>query len=133
MMARVWISLGLAGLLAAATSAQAADITRTTDAGKPVMVTRHVTLDAGCGGTIPQIDVSQPPAHGTVDVRPQRFVLTGAFAGRTDCVGREVDGGAVWYTPAAGFHGSDSFVSTTRYAGARRSTTTTDNVQITVK
>lgn len=121
--------IGASGLLLGSVAARAGDFTRTTEAGTAVLVTHHAALDEGCGGSIPPIQVTQAPAHGTVDVRPARFVMKGAFAGRTDCNGREVDGAAVWYTPAAGYHGSDGFALSIHHGRKNYA----DSVRITVK
>ena len=113
----------------------AAEVQIVTQAGKPVIVRRHVDLAPGCDAAMPQIAITQPPMHGTAEVKPNRFVLSEAFLGaRTkECGGREVDGAAIWYTPAAGYHGADAIAWTTTYRGGHRSATGTHTAHITVQ
>ena len=119
--------LGLALLLASLAGAGAAlaedapTIVRTTPAGQPVKLRNHA-LSAACTGEPPTISFSQKPAHGTVDIRPERFIFgKGYVSGVTkSCEGQPVDGIALWYTPAAGFHGVDQIGWTADFGGKRR-------------
>jgi hypothetical protein len=109
----------LLALLAVPAVADAPTILRTTPAGTPVRVRRHVELSSGCVGSAPTITFSVKPAHGTVDIRPDRFVFgKGYVSGAMKaCEGQQVDGIAIWYTPAAGFHGVDQIAWTAGFAG----------------
>jgi hypothetical protein len=111
----------LAGTMLASTGAALADgppIAKTTPAGQPVEVRKEATFvsKGTCEGKIPTIDFSPAPAHGKIDIRPARvFISAGSSATHRDCEGREIDGGAIWYIPAAGFHGVDTFSYTVNY------------------
>jgi hypothetical protein len=68
----------------------------------------------------PNISFNTKPAHGTVDIKPDRFIMgKGYNTGPTEaCAGQMVDGVALWYTPAAGFHGVDQFSWTAEISAA---------------
>jgi hypothetical protein len=110
------LALSFTGLAWAET---APAINLTTAAGKPVKLRNHVKLDNSCTGSQPDISFSQNPAHGTVDIRPDRFVFgKGYVSGELKaCEGKQVDGVAIWYTPAAGFHGTDQISWTANFGG----------------
>ena len=103
--------------------AQNAEILKTTPAGQPVKIRNHVKLSPGCGGGAPEIDFAPSPAHGTIAIRPDRFVLTKGWVSGSllECEGREVDGVAIWYTPQPGFHGVEQLAWTVSYGGGSRS------------
>ncbi len=124
-MKATFVALAIA-LLAGTTAAWAeeAPIAKTTAAGQSVKVRNHVKLNAGCAGTTPNISFNTKPAHGTVDIKPDRFIMgKGYNTGPTEaCAGQMVDGVALWYTPAAGFHGVDQFSWTADFGGNGRHT-----------
>ena len=123
-------------LLAGASAAAAETLHRATAAGQPVMIRRHVNFLSGCAGVIPTITFTTPPAHGAVEVRPDHFFFPKGFAGSPfkDCEGREVDGGAIWYTPAAGFHGVDNFTWTVDFGrGGKNHRMDTHSAEVTVQ
>jgi hypothetical protein len=132
---------GLAVLMALALAsggalAQSAPIQKTTPAGQPVKIRNHVKLSPGCGGSSPEIDFSPGPAHGKVEVKPDRFVFGKGYVsgGLRECEGREVDGVAIWYTPAPGFHGVDQFTWSASFGGGSRShRVDTYSAQVTVQ
>jgi hypothetical protein len=123
---RQWIgSAVLLALLVGSGSALAenAVILKTTEAGQPVKIRNHVKLSSGCGGGAPEIDFTPNPAHGTISIRPDRFMLTKGWVSGTlmECEGRDVDGVAIWYTPQPGFHGVEQLAWTVSYGGGSRS------------
>lgn len=111
-------------LLAGTTVARAEEtaIAKTTAAGQPVKVRNHVKIGNGCAGAPPNISFNTKPAHGSVEIKPDRFVLGKGYGlGNAEtCAGQQVDGVALWYTPAAGFHGVDQFSWTTDFGGNGR-------------
>jgi len=101
----------LAGVLGVAVPASANDIAVSTGAGKEVRVTTRTMLsETGCQGSYRQVDLGQPPTHGSVAIRPGRFVFKTDNPKFVACNGTEMDGTIVFYTPAAGFAGTDNFV-----------------------
>jgi hypothetical protein len=128
--AKLLLGVLLAGTLLAGT-ALAADLTATTQAGQEVVVARHAVLSRSCAVSTPSIDVTQQPAHGKVEIRPNHYLVK--TADNPSCVGREIDGTAVVYIPAAGFTGTDSFVFTTRYGNSARAKLISETATITVK
>jgi len=107
------------GLGSAAWAAEPEQLLRTTSAGQPVKIRDH-GLTLGCEGVPPVITFTQQPAHGSVDIRPSRFVFAkGYVTGTTKtCEGQNVDGIAIWYTPAAGFHGVDQIAWLADFGGS---------------
>ncbi len=122
----------LAGPVAA--MADAPTILKTTPAGTPVKVRNHVELSSGCVGSAPNISFSVKPAHGTIDIRPDRFVFGKGYVSGVmkACEGQQVDGIALWYTPAAGFHGIDQMTWTASFSG-RSHRADTYSAQVTVQ
>jgi hypothetical protein len=103
----------------AALAQEAPSIQRTTPAGQAVKIRNQVKLTQSCAGSAPTISFSQNPAHGTIEIKPDRYVfgkgkVTGAMRA---CEGQQVDGVAIWYTPAAGFHGVDKMAWTADFGG----------------
>lgn len=113
--------LALALLLALAGGAAWADatkpITLTIPAGQRTKLRNHVKLDKSCDGSAPDITFSQQPAHGTVEITADSFVFgKGYVAGALRaCEGQTVNGIAIWYTPAPGFHGTDTIAWTASF------------------
>jgi hypothetical protein len=113
-------------------------IVKTTPAGQAVKVRDHAPAfsGGGCSGIPPTITFDPKPAHGTVDIRPDKFVFgKGYVSGATKaCEGQMVDGIAIWYTPAAGFKGVDQFGWTADFGGkSSRRRVDTHSAQITVQ
>jgi len=117
------VALAIA-LLAGTTAGMAEEtpIAKTTAAGQPVKLRNHVKLTAGCAGSSPNITFNTKPAHGTVDIKPDRFIMgKGYNTGSLEaCAGQMVDGIALWYTPAAGYHGTDQISWTANFGGSSR-------------
>jgi hypothetical protein len=81
---------------------------RTTDAGHEVRISAYVQYSNNCTSAgDPHIEVKGKPAHGSVTVRSASIVVTRSRSG--NCLGYTLPGLEVWYTPEAGFQGSDRF------------------------
>jgi hypothetical protein len=81
---------------------------RTTDAGRAVRISGYVQYSVKCTSTgDPHVEVAAKPAHGTVTIRSASIVVTRSRSG--NCLGYSLPGVEVWYTPEAGFQGSDRF------------------------
>jgi hypothetical protein len=137
MMQKLGVPLVLV-LLAGASVALADDVPpihKATPAGQAVKLRNHVKLTSTCAGSEPTISFSQKPAHGTVDVRPDRFTFgEGYVSGALKaCEGRQVDGIAIWYTPAAGFHGVDQISWTADFGGSKNRRVDNYSAQVTVQ
>jgi hypothetical protein len=134
-MRRVTVSAAALALCLTATAWADGEISRTTPAGKEVLVRDHTEVTTSCTGSMPVIDITHPPAHGKVDVRPAHFVFRAGsgYAAVKSCEGRDVDGGGVWYTPQAGFKGVDDFSYTVDHGAGKHRQTDTWNAHITVQ
>ena len=77
------------------------------------------------------VRVTVPPQHGTVDVRSGPVHTTFVAANpRSVCNSRTVQGKQIWYGPAAGYSGPDTFAAETIYPnGNDKSETFSINVQ----
>ena len=69
-------------------------------------------------GPLPRFEVHRQPAHGVLAMRPEAATVKVLRTGAGNCSGRTYDGMAVYYTPSAGFHGTDTF-DWTETAGPR--------------
>jgi len=117
--------------------ADAPEIVKTTKAGQEVKVRNHApSLSANCSGLMPTLTFDPKPAHGTIDVRPDRFIMGKGYnsGSASSCDGQPVNGLAIWYIPAAGFHGVDQFAWTADFGGnGRHRRVDTHTAQITVQ
>jgi hypothetical protein len=117
------VALAIA-LLAGTTGARAeeAPLARTTTVGQPVKLRNHVKLNSACVGSPPTITFNTKPAHGTVDIKPDRFIMGKGYKSGTveSCAGTPVDGIAIWYTPAPGYKGTDQIGWTADFGGNGR-------------
>jgi hypothetical protein len=57
----------------------------------------------------PTIDVDTKPSHGMVSIRDYAGISSAPRIGAIDCTGKPLTGLAVYYTPDAGFTGTDQF------------------------
>ena len=57
----------------------------------------------------PRISLRTQPSHGSVSLRPDPTNATQVREGWVDCTGKTYPGIAIWYLPAADFHGVDQF------------------------
>jgi hypothetical protein len=132
------VALAIALLAGAAGArADAPEIVKATKAGQEVKVRQHApAFSGGCSGAMPTLTFDPKPAHGTVDVRPDRFIMGKGYTSgnASSCDGQPVDGIAIWYIPAAGFHGVDQFAWTADFGGkGKRRRVDTHSAQITVQ
>lgn len=115
MQAKLILAVLPAGLLAAAPAAampqRHESVRIIAKSGRNAYVRRYATLGEDCkwdGG--PAITVTRPPAHGKLATRPGSYQLKGAILGDDGhCVGREITGRFLYYTPEKSYRGSDRF------------------------
>jgi hypothetical protein len=76
-------------------------------------ITTHVRYDSQCQPTRVTIKILAAPANGTVTAEPRNIVVPAesdrGLAQQSHCVGKTVDGVAVYYQSNPGFVGQDSF------------------------
>jgi len=83
---------------------------KTTAAGTEVRLFTYVHFAQDCTpGPLPRFQVHRQPTHGALTMRPEPMTVKVLRTGAGDCAGRTYDGMAVYYTPSAGFHGTDTF------------------------
>ncbi|MDQ0472848.1 hypothetical protein [Labrys wisconsinensis] len=88
--------------------------------GETVEVSNEAAWDKSCQGAgAPTYTFTAKPAHGAISTRPQTKVIKTCEAGHCACLGHEVLGSAIYYTPAAGFRGSDTFSFTSAFPNGR--------------
>ncbi len=132
------VALAMALLAGSAVAwADAPEIVKATKAGQEVKVRNHApSFSAGCSGAPPTLTFDPKPAHGTIDVRPDRFIMGKGYnsGNASSCDGQPIDGIAIWYIPAAGFHGVDGFAWTADFGGkGKHRRVDTHSAQITVQ
>lgn len=138
---RTQILLGLVFLFVAS-AASAEEVHRAhhnanVSAGREGRLGYYASPDAKCGaGMRPQIEIVERPNYGTLSVRPDRLT---AYASTVPprangCRGKFVDAIAVYYKPAAGFHGSDRLTLRVRFPAANAPASTLyDTIFISVR
>jgi hypothetical protein len=76
-------------------------------------ITTHVRYDSQCQPTRVTIKILAAPANGTVTAEPRNIVVPAesdrGLAQQSHCIGKTVDGVAVYYQSNPGFVGQDSF------------------------
>jgi hypothetical protein len=81
--------------------------------GEKTEITTHMRYDRRCQGNPVAIKVVAPPAHGTVSVEPKNIVVPDqsdrGMPQQSPCVGKTVEGVAVYYQSEPGFVGQDQF------------------------
>ncbi len=79
-------------------------------AGQELRVFTYASFHRDCRPSPPPvIKLQTPPAHGTVSFRPGSSTVSVLREDSSDCAGKTYDGVAVWYVPAPGFRGIDTF------------------------
>jgi hypothetical protein len=110
------ISLPAAALVVACT-AKAQDspsgltFKQTTSQGREARIHTYTQQRPDCSALgLLSINITTPPAHGTVSLRPGSIVVGDPprFGG-PDCRGKRIEGLGVRYTPAPGYVGADQF------------------------
>jgi hypothetical protein len=76
-------------------------------------ITTHMRYDTRCQPTRVSIKVTAAPANGTVTAEPKTIIVPAeadrGFAQQAPCVGKTMEGVAVFYQSNPGFVGQDSF------------------------
>lgn len=82
----------------------------TATAGKPARIFTYAHFHRDCSaGPAPHTTFRTSPSHGTVEARREPSTVKTLRVGAADCSGRIYDGLGLYYTPAAGFRGTDQF------------------------
>jgi hypothetical protein len=83
---------------------------RTTTVNQEVLVQTHQHHTRDCrSATVPRFTLTQPPEHGRVDVREGAVTARPNAVGIVDCTGMAMHGILVYYIPADGYVGGDTF------------------------
>jgi hypothetical protein len=83
---------------------------RTTTMGREVLIDTHSRHRIDCSSAgAPLFTLTQPPEHGSVDVREGQVIAKPTAVGTGDCTGTPIRGILVYYTPADGYAGKDAF------------------------
>jgi hypothetical protein len=95
--------------------------TRSLDAksGEPVLAYRFSALGPDCIGREPEIHVTKAPAHGHVDLKPESYEVGRVLepSATQICIGRRVQGLAIYYTSEKAFDGTDEFAVSVKLRG----------------
>ena len=106
-------NLGTLAVVAAVTfstgNAEAGSFHVTTSAGKTVRIASHAQWDKSCAGVPSPVQVTTPPQHGALSTRTEATTITRVERGSERCMGHQIAGNVVYYTPSSGFHGVDEF------------------------
>jgi hypothetical protein len=85
----------------------------TVESGVKSEITTHMRYDSQCQPTRVSIRVTAAPANGMVTVESKRIVVPAeadrGFQQQAPCVGKTMDGVAVYYQSKPGFVGQDTF------------------------
>jgi hypothetical protein len=98
----------------------------------------YAAPSASCGkNAAVEISILERPSYGRIILRPDRLLAYAATipARAGNCRGQFVDVTAVFYKPAAGFHGTDRAVLRLHFPGAEngKTETRTDEIYISVR
>lgn len=108
-MRRIVLSLAVLGLLSGSALAESAMVA----SGVKSLITRHWHFDGQCRSSRIIIKVVEPPANGKVTSQAHRVTVPATSprggAQNSQCIGKSVQGVAVYYQSRAGFVGQDSF------------------------
>ena len=93
--------------------ALAAEDSATVASGEKSELTTHMRYDMRCQATPVAIKIVAPPANGTVTTEPKSIVVPSesdrGLKQQSPCVGKTVEGVAIYYQSKPGFVGQDSF------------------------
>jgi hypothetical protein len=93
--------------------ALAAEDSATVASGEKSEITTHLRYDSRCQATPVAIKIVAPPANGTVTTEPKSIVVPSesdrGLKQQSPCVGKTVEGVAVYYQSKPGFVGQDGF------------------------
>jgi hypothetical protein len=91
--------------------APAESFTRTVPAGQTTRVFVYKSWEGNCISAFGVVKVSVKPQHGKLSNRIIDTIIPGVhrFGASGQCQGQSTKGFAVYYTPASGFRGTDTF------------------------
>ena len=105
-------TIGLTVLIAILAAPAAAE-TATVKSGERVEITTHMKYDTRCQANRVAIRITQPPQNGTVTSELKAIVVPPesdrGMPQQSPCVGKELEGVAVYYQSNPGFVGQDRF------------------------
>ena len=111
MIGRVTVAALTLALLAPMTPALAKTISKTVAAGRASNIDHYTGWNNDCSFMVIKIDVTSKPAHGSVSTR----ISNGRIPGHADigsssaCAGKPTKVLNLYYKPARGYRGTDSF------------------------
>ena len=112
---RSWImrTIGLTAFIGIVAVAPAAAENATAKSGEKTEITTHMKYDTRCQANRVTIRITQAPQNGTLTSEPKILVVpAGMERGmpqQSPCVGKTMDGIAVYYQSNPGFVGEDRF------------------------
>ena len=81
--------------------------------GAKAQISTHMRYDRECGASRVAITILKAPEHGTMSYAPKPIVVAAksarGIAQPAQCIGKTVEGVAVYYESKPGFTGQDSF------------------------
>jgi hypothetical protein len=102
----------LAAVMVAVPTLAAAD-SATVASGVKSQITTHARYDSQCQTIRPVIRILTAPTNGNVTVEPKDVVVSAesdrGIAQQPQCIGKTIDGVAIYYQSNPGFVGKDSF------------------------
>jgi hypothetical protein len=84
----------------------------TVESGVKTEVATHMRYDSRCQPNTVSIKILEPPAYGTVTSEPKSMVVPQSernMPQQAKCVGKTIDGVAIYYKSEPGFIGQDRF------------------------
>ena len=106
-------TVGLTAFIGLVAAAPAAADTATVKSGEKTEITTHMKYDSRCQASRVNIRITQPPQNGTLTTDPKPIIVpAGMERGmkqQSPCVGKEMDGIAIYYQSNPGFVGEDRF------------------------
>jgi hypothetical protein len=104
-------TIGFAALIGIVAAAPAAADNATVKSGEKTEITTHMKYDTRCQSNRVNIRITQAPANGTLTSEPKTIVVPpGMERGmkqQSPCVGKTMEGVAVYYQSNPGFVGED--------------------------
>jgi hypothetical protein len=86
-----------------------------TNMGQEVRANHHAGYDSTCQPRPITFTLVKAPSNGTVEARRETITAGKAKVGAFSCEGRSISGLAIYYMPAEGFQGPESFSYEVRY------------------
>ena len=107
-MLKTLLSAGVCVLAPSLASAQSA----TVESGVRTEITTHMRYDSRCQPSTVSIKILEAPAYGTVTSEPKSIVVPQSernMPQQSQCIGKTVNGVAIYYRSEPGFIGQDRF------------------------